>query len=144
MEAAPTGQNPQQTQSNLPDRRLARKVGADYNKLVQAMRRLERNPNPKLLPAELMQHYNKYVGASINAAQVAARSGGARYFAESSHEDPPMMLILKRRGIRIFPDGQRVALYYNDKLGLSFSIPYVAGKFQQDAVGVYEETEVNE
>lgn len=37
---------------------------------------------------------------------------------------PPQMLVLKRTGIRIFPDGRRVALYVNDKLGLVFTIPY--------------------
>lgn len=37
---------------------------------------------------------------------------------------PPVMLVLKRKGIRIFPDGKRVALYTNDKLGLVFTIPY--------------------
>ena len=38
--------------------------------------------------------------------------------------NPPYMLVLKRRGIRIFPDGKRVALYVNEKLGLTFTIPY--------------------
>lgn len=38
--------------------------------------------------------------------------------------DPPMMLILKRKGIRLFPDGKRAALYVNDKLGLTFMLPY--------------------
>ena len=37
---------------------------------------------------------------------------------------PPYMLILKRMGIRIFPDGRKVALYVNEKLGLTFTIPY--------------------
>ena len=38
--------------------------------------------------------------------------------------NPPFMLILKRRGIRIFPDGKRVALYVNEKMGITFTIPY--------------------
>jgi hypothetical protein len=37
------------------------------------------------------------------------------------------MLVLRRKGIRIFPDGRRVALYTNDKLGLVFTIPYMPG-----------------
>jgi len=37
---------------------------------------------------------------------------------------PPPMLVLRRQGIRIFPDGKRVALYTNEKLGLTFTIPY--------------------
>lgn len=41
---------------------------------------------------------------------------------------PPPMLVLRRKGIRIFPDGRRVALYTNDKLGLVFTIPYTPAK----------------
>ena len=37
---------------------------------------------------------------------------------------PAPMLVLRRRGIRIFPDGSRVALYTNDKYNLVFTIPY--------------------
>jgi len=37
---------------------------------------------------------------------------------------PPPMLVLRRKGIRIFPDGRRVALYTHDQLGLVFTIPY--------------------
>jgi hypothetical protein len=40
---------------------------------------------------------------------------------------PSPMLVLRRKGIRIFPDGRRVALYTNDKYGLVFTIPYNAG-----------------
>lgn len=38
--------------------------------------------------------------------------------------DPPMMLVLKRKGVRLFPDGQRVAIYVNERLGMTFSVPY--------------------
>ena len=38
--------------------------------------------------------------------------------------DPPFVLLLKRKAIRYYPDGTRVALYYNDKLGKYFSVPY--------------------
>ena len=70
--------------------------------------------------------------------------------AEASFKDeqnPPVMLVLKRRGIRIFPDGKRVALYTNDKLGLTFTIPYMpTGTSSQGVIpGVQtEETEVEE
>jgi len=37
---------------------------------------------------------------------------------------PAPMLVLRRRGIRIFPDGRNVALYTNDKYNLVFTIPY--------------------
>ena len=38
--------------------------------------------------------------------------------------DLPAVLILKRKAIRVFPNGQRIALYYNQKLDTFVSIPY--------------------
>jgi hypothetical protein len=37
---------------------------------------------------------------------------------------PSPMLVLRRKGIRIFPDGSHVALYTNDKYNLVFTVPY--------------------
>lgn len=37
---------------------------------------------------------------------------------------PPPMMTLRRTGIRIFPDGRRVALYVSNKYNLMFSVPY--------------------
>ena len=53
--------------------------------------------------------------------------------SESINEsiDPPMMLVLKRKGVRIFPDGQRVALYVHEKLGITFSVPYKQGQMPE-------------
>lgn len=62
-------------------------------------------------------------------------------------QNPPYMLVLKRTGIRIFPDGKRVALYVNQKLGLTFSIPYLPSGTQAKDVlpGVQaEEVELSE
>ena len=58
------------------------------------------------------------------------------YISEATFNDPPMMLILKRQGIRIFPDGKRVALYKNEKLGLSFTVPYSSNGPEQELTGV--------
>jgi hypothetical protein len=57
--------------------------------------------------------------------------------------NPPPMLVLKRKGIRIFPDGRRVALYTNDKMGLVFTIPYQGSGTSTEVIpGVQsEETE---
>lgn len=41
--------------------------------------------------------------------------------------NPAAMLVLKRRGVRVFPDGQRVALYTNDKYNLTFTVPFGKG-----------------
>jgi len=37
---------------------------------------------------------------------------------------PAAMLVLRRRGIRIFPDGRKVAMYTNDQYGMVFTIPF--------------------
>jgi hypothetical protein len=41
----------------------------------------------------------------------------------SKNVDAPAMLVLKRIGIRNFPNGQQVALYYNSKLNVNLSVP---------------------
>lgn len=64
------------------------------------------------------------------------------YLSEEITSDPPVLIVLKRKGIRIFPDGKRVALYNNDKLGLTFTVPYTTNKgVENPLVGVVEETE---
>jgi hypothetical protein len=60
---------------------------------------------------------------------------------ESSPKDPPFVLVLKRKAIRLYPDGTRIALYHNDRLDKSFSIPYGPGV---DAVVQAEETQIEE
>jgi uncharacterized protein YyaL (SSP411 family) len=56
---------------------------------------------------------------------------------------PPMMLVLKRKGVRVFPDGKRVALYTNDALGLSFTVPYNSTG-AEDVVGMQSEQTIVE
>jgi uncharacterized protein involved in tolerance to divalent cations len=46
---------------------------------------------------------------------------------QSSHPmDPPAVLIMRRKSVRQFPNNQRVALYYVDKLDKYVTIPYTA------------------
>jgi hypothetical protein len=40
--------------------------------------------------------------------------------------DPPMVLIMKRKAVRLFPNGQRVALYHVDKINKYVTVPYEA------------------
>ena len=42
-------------------------------------------------------------------------------------EDPPFVLMLKRKAIRLYPNKAKVALYYNKQLDKYFTIPYGAG-----------------
>lgn len=40
-----------------------------------------------------------------------------------ARSDAPAVLVLRRRGIRVYPDGQRVALYHNDRYNMIFTVP---------------------
>jgi hypothetical protein len=39
-------------------------------------------------------------------------------------KDPPFVLMLKRKAIRLYPNNTKIALYYNQKLNKYFSVPY--------------------
>lgn len=53
---------------------------------------------------------------------------------------PAAMLVLRRRGIRIFPDGRKVAMYTNDQYGLVFTIPFnEIGQYSAPISGVANE-----
>lgn len=47
--------------------------------------------------------------------------------ALSFDNDPPFVLVLRRKAIRMYPNQMKVAVYYNDKLNKFFSVPYGAG-----------------
>ena len=38
--------------------------------------------------------------------------------------DPPAVLVIKRKAVRLYPDGTRIAMYWSDKLKRVFSLPY--------------------
>jgi hypothetical protein len=40
------------------------------------------------------------------------------------NKEPPPVLLLRRKAIRMYPDDTRIALYYSQKLDRHFSIPY--------------------
>jgi len=44
---------------------------------------------------------------------------------EALSRDPPHMLLLKRTGIRLYPNGMKVAVYHNERLNKDFAIPFV-------------------
>jgi len=56
-------------------------------------------------------------------------------------DDPPFVLMLKRKAIRMYPNKTKVALYYNQKLDKYFTIPYGKGI---DSPLQAEETQIEE
>ena len=43
---------------------------------------------------------------------------------EDVEHNPPFVLVLKRKAVRAYPDGTKIALYYNERLKRIFTIPY--------------------
>jgi hypothetical protein len=58
--------------------------------------------------------------------------------SSDSPNDPPYVLVLRRKAIRLYPDGGRVALYYTPQIDKYFSVPY---SFGADTVVQAEEVE---
>jgi len=100
----------------------------------------------------LQNMFNKMVDLISNNKQIFTQARRAvkedvdTIEAESLNEatdakDPPYILLLKRKAIRIYPDGTKVALYHNKQLDKYFSVPYGPGV---DAAIQAEETELDE
>ena len=124
----------------------------DLPSLKMAMINHQRKGDIAKLPKnqrDVLQRYNTALSNAAYGSQTSYQSlmrnvkedfeiSRDEYVAEERQGDPPMMIILKRRGVRIFPDGKRVALYVNEKLGLTFTIPYKSFG-PEDVIGVSEE-----
>ena len=54
--------------------------------------------------------------------------------------DPPNILIMKRKSVRQYTNGQRVALYFVDKINKYVTVPYTASQWSSSGP-VEEETE---
>jgi len=100
----------------------------------------------------LQNMFNKMVDLISNNKQIFTQARRAvkedvdAIEAESLNEsgdtkDTPYILLLKRKAIRIYPDGTKVALYHNKQLDKYFSVPYGPGV---DAAIQAEETELDE
>jgi hypothetical protein len=80
----------------------------------------------------LQNLFNKMVDLISNNKQIFQKARQAvreDVFVEAdssktTQEDPPVVLMLKRKAIRIYPDKTKVALYYNSKLDKHFTVPY--------------------
>ena len=96
--------------------------------------------------------FNKMVDLISNNKQINTQARRAvREDVEVTEEpvilqedkDPPLVLVIKRKAIRLYPDGTRIALYYNEKLKKYFSVPYQYGS-GMDAPIQSEEVEITE
>jgi hypothetical protein len=120
--------------SELPQLKVAlirqQKVG-DVARLSKAHRDVIAKYNSGLSSAALgsQQAFQAVRRNLMNSVEILDKEQLSESINESI--DPPMMLVLKRKGVRIFPDGQRVALYVHEKLGITFSVPYKQGQLPE-------------
>lgn len=151
MEANPAmdQQKSQTKQSTIDNARISALVRAgmmnssDLPRLKIAMRRHAQVGDIAKLPKQhrdvLTKYYDATSGAAIRSQQAfqAVRKNlmqhneieGEEVLTEAigafkDENNPPVMIVLQRQGIRIFPDGRKVAMYRNKQLGLVITIPY--------------------
>ena len=63
---------------------------------------------------------------------------------EAHNQNPPFVLILKRKAVRYYPEGITNVLYYNEKLNRYFSVPYSSGVPMDNPVQAEEVEQVEE
>ena len=108
---------------------------------------------PTFNPADraIMQNlFNKMVDLISNNKQIYTKAKQAvrEELEEGTRMDsplvpvPPIILVIKRKAVRLYPDGTRIALYYNDKMKRYFSIPF--GTPEADVSGVQAENFIDE
>jgi len=106
---------------------------------------------PTFSPADraIMQNlFNKMVDLISNNKQIYGRAKQAvrEELDESTSSPlvpvPPIILVIKRKAVRLYPDGTRIALYYSDKMNRYFSVPF--GTPVADISGVQAENFIDE
>lgn len=87
---------------------------------------LRKHAGKKLLFGEKAKEKKNHVDAVVEDAPIQEhRDAKLKHLSEADSKSlPPNMLILKRKSIRQFPNGQQVVLYYADKIKKYISIPY--------------------
>ena len=111
----------------------------------------EEKPNFSPADRAIMQNlFNRMVDLISNNKQIYTKAKQAvrEELQEGTRMDsplvpvPPIILVIKRKAVRLYPDGTRIALYYSDKMKRYFSIPF--GTPEADISGVQAESFVTE
>ena len=106
---------------------------AQLNRIHKILDKMgEERPNFNNADREIMRNlFNRMADLISNNKQIFTKAKQA--IREELNEGPidtpetltvPMVLVLRRKAIRLYPDGTRIALYWNDKLKKYFSVPY--------------------
>jgi hypothetical protein len=122
------------TEKNLVQNLLSRMVDLITNnqQIFQKTKQAVREDISEGVVVAADKTYNPYTGKKYPAHR---KTMGAR--KEEPSPPPvvqenvggiPFILVLKRKAIRQYPDGTKVALYQNERLGKYFSVPYTDTK----------------
>lgn len=107
----------------------------------------EERPTFNNADKQILQNlFNKMVDLLSNNKQIFAQTRRAvREDTEDCLEESnidaqplPFVLVLRRKAIRMYPEGTRVALYYNERLNRYFSVPYSAGSLDRNPIQAEE------
>jgi len=113
----------------------------------------EERPQFSTADREIMRNlFNRMVDIITNNKQIFLRTRQAVREEETIVEtgalegadDPPFVLVLKRKAIRLYPGKTKIALYYNQKLDKYFSIPYDLPRREDDSPVQAEQVELQE
>jgi hypothetical protein len=111
----------------------------------------EEKPNFNPADRAILQNlFNRMVDLISNNKQIYSKAKQAvrEELNEGTRMDsplvpaPPIILVIKRKAVRLYPDGTRIALYYNDKMKRYFSVPF--GSPEADLSGVQAESFIDE
>jgi hypothetical protein len=109
----------------------------------------EEKPNFSPADRAIMQNlFNRMVDLISNNKQIYSKAKQAvREDLEEATSVPlvpmpPIIMVIKRKAVRLYPDGTRIALYYSEKLKRYFSVPF--GTPEADMSGVQAENFIDE
>jgi hypothetical protein len=109
----------------------------------------EEKPNFNPADRAIMQNlFNRMVDLISNNKQIYSKAKQAvREELEEATSVPlvpmpPIIMVIKRKAVRLYPDGTRIALYYSEKLKRYFSVPF--GTPEADMSGVQAESFIDE
>jgi hypothetical protein len=109
----------------------------------------EEKPNFNPADRAILQNlFNRMVDLISNNKQIYSKAKQAvREELEEATSSPlvpvpPIILVIKRKAVRLYPDGTRIALYYSDKMNRYFSVPF--GTPMADISGVQAESFIDE
>jgi hypothetical protein len=109
----------------------------------------EEKPNFSPADRAIMQNlFNRMVDLISNNKQIYSKAKQAvrEELEEATNTPlvpmPPIIMVIKRKAVRLYPDGTRIALYYNDKMKRYFSVPF--GTPEADISGVQAESFIDE